>query len=964
MSSTRPLAATQSQPRIWIAFAAVLSLVATMLAWQFASSTEAKAAPITESFAGATPSSAAWIRLGDACLTDAASGAWQCVRDADPAASNTSRGYGTPAAGNNGTGFLQLTDNRINTNGGAVYNTPIAASQGLAIEFTQYQYGPTRNRPDRRPADGIGFFLVDGSVNLTATGPIGGSLGYAYRHGTAPAPGIAGGYVGVGLDTFGNYTNTGHVGGTNCTVDPDEPDNLYGGAGWNTLVNTNARFTNNISVRGPGSGSTGYCLLDRVKLDTIGANGSVADTFSPHVPGSWGTKSLWAGDLTTIPTQAAVQGAGRKIRVHVSPATTAAPNPTVRVAISYDGTTFEQVLSTVIPQALPSTFKFGFSASTGNNTASHLIGDLSIMTPPSANPSTQTHDQGQSASFDLTTLTVAGDGAITTRQLLDGAGNPVASLVVPGQGTWAQTGNTVTFTPLPSFSGPVTPVTYRVTDANGLQATEQLNVIYRPETGDLQKTVEPGATASFPQAELGVAPGSGTISGDGTTPAYQLVHPVSGALVSSYAAANGTWSINSSTGAAQYVANVGYRGPVDPIDYRITDTNGEQATGTLSIIMGPGAENETKNGNLGDPVSFDPIGDLTQAGSDPTLTITLVTPDSGSPNTKTVPGQGVWTLVPGTGVITFTPEAGFTGNPTPIDYRVTDGNTLSATGTLTVLYNSPPVAGDQTVRVNPGQPATLNPVIAPGTDPNLTVSLDGSDPGDPTTKTVPGQGVWTVVPGTGVATFTPEPGFTGAPTPITYTVTDGNGLTDQGTLTVLVNEPPVAKDQAKTTPPGTPVTFDPIADLVTPGTSTDLTVTLIDPATGQPATGSSVTVPGEGVWTVDLVTGKITFTPEDGFSGEATIGYRVTDGNTLFDEATLTVTVTASADSGDDGDDTSGTDETDGTDDEETGDESGSGGEDRLPQTGANVTAITVGALGMLMLGAGLVVITRRRFQS
>ncbi|WP_452223841.1 Ig-like domain-containing protein, partial [Lacinutrix chionoecetis] len=39
-----------------------------------------------------------------------------------------------------------------------------------------------------------------------------------------------------------------------------------------------------------------------------------------------------------------------------------------------------------------------------------------------------------------------------------------------------------------------------------------------------------------------------------------------------------------------------------------------------------------------------------------------------------VPGEGTWTVDDTTGAVTFTPEAGFTGDPTPIDYNVEDND--------------------------------------------------------------------------------------------------------------------------------------------------------------------------------------------------------------------------------------------------------------------------------------------------
>ncbi|WP_452223837.1 Ig-like domain-containing protein, partial [Lacinutrix chionoecetis] len=54
-----------------------------------------------------------------------------------------------------------------------------------------------------------------------------------------------------------------------------------------------------------------------------------------------------------------------------------------------------------------------------------------------------------------------------------------------------------------------------------------------------------------------------------------------------------------------------------------------------------------------------------------------------------VPGEGTWTVDDTTGAVTFTPEAGFTGDPTPIDYNVedNDGN-VSNDSTITLDFDA------------------------------------------------------------------------------------------------------------------------------------------------------------------------------------------------------------------------------------------------------------------------------------
>ena len=73
-------------------------------------------------------------------------------------------------------GYLQLTAALNNRAGSVLYNRPIPATAGISMALRQFQYGGTG-------ADGIGFFLVDGATNLTATGANGGSLGYAQKDG-------------------------------------------------------------------------------------------------------------------------------------------------------------------------------------------------------------------------------------------------------------------------------------------------------------------------------------------------------------------------------------------------------------------------------------------------------------------------------------------------------------------------------------------------------------------------------------------------------------------------------------------------------------------------------------------------------------------------------------------------------------------------------------------------------------
>ncbi|MCG8152701.1 hypothetical protein GUY44_19620, partial [Pimelobacter simplex] len=54
--------------------------------------------------------------------------------------------------------------------------------------------------------------------------------------------------------------------------------------------------------------------------------------------------------------------------------------------------------------------------------------------------------------------------------LLDGAGNPVSTVSVPGEGVYTVEDGKIVFTPEPDFTGTATPVDYRIADVNGTTA--------------------------------------------------------------------------------------------------------------------------------------------------------------------------------------------------------------------------------------------------------------------------------------------------------------------------------------------------------------------------------------------------------------------------------------------------------------------------------------------------------------
>lgn len=252
-------------------------------------------------------------------------------------------------------GWLQLTPPVGYSAGGVLYNRPLPASWGMQLTFEQIQYGGNG-------ADGIGFFLTDGRVDLTELGGDGGSFGYAPRN---LEQGVAGGYVGVGLDLWGNFWNPAELRGPMC-------DNV---ADWEAAngPDHSLLLPNSVAVRGPGSqGADGrwtedYCLVDSTRLDPA------TQPLGAPAP---------AGPLTATNEVGKV----RLVRVTVGPqAPGATHGPALTVEIDFDGDAGPAGFTTVIdvPQlddVAPPTYKFGLMAATGGLFNTHLVRNLEVST--------------------------------------------------------------------------------------------------------------------------------------------------------------------------------------------------------------------------------------------------------------------------------------------------------------------------------------------------------------------------------------------------------------------------------------------------------------------------------------------------------------------------------------------------------------------------------------------------------
>jgi MSHA biogenesis protein MshQ len=150
---------------------------------------------------------------------------------------SNSRGSFTPAIVSH---RLQVTQAEPNQATSSTYQRLFSAKDNfVTIEFDHYAY-------DGSGADGIAFVLSD-SVITPQAGAYGGPLGYGAR---STVDGFAGGWLGFGIDEFGNFSTEGG---------PSGP----------------GRRRQSVAVRGSGSGTTGYPYLHGSCSDgTTNTNGS------------------------------------------------------------------------------------------------------------------------------------------------------------------------------------------------------------------------------------------------------------------------------------------------------------------------------------------------------------------------------------------------------------------------------------------------------------------------------------------------------------------------------------------------------------------------------------------------------------------------------------------------------------------------------------------------------------------
>ncbi|MDF3077645.1 MAG: tandem-95 repeat protein [Sphingobacteriaceae bacterium] len=433
-----------------------------------------------------------------------------------------------------GNGYLRLTNNNRNQTGFVYSNVLIPSTSGLKIEFEYFTYGGSR-------ADGIAFFLFDASTANFNIGGFGGSLGYAQINLTNPVtPGVSNGYLGVGIDEYGNFSN------------PIE--GRQGGTGF---------FPQSVTLRGKGNGAAltpdNYKFLTSKEVLPLGFN--------------------MTGGTVRHPLQSDPEY--RKAFIDMKPNPLGGYNISVRIMTGgATPVTYTVIDNYYYPEAAPSVLKYGISSSTGDQNNFHEIRNLRINpfvnTPPVAVNDAASTLKNTSKLIDVIANDTDIDGNSTIQR---------TSLVIksnPLHGTLTinpATGN-VLYTPTTGYVGPDS-FTYSIKDAEGAEsntATVSIQVV---------NTIEPQAANDNATTVAGTAVNiditANDTGGDGTLVLSTVV--ISPPL-------HGTTTYDPTTGKVVYTPATGFHGR-DVFTYTIKNSNGLISnTATVSVDVRPVGTND------------------------------------------------------------------------------------------------------------------------------------------------------------------------------------------------------------------------------------------------------------------------------------------------------------------------------------------------------------------------------------
>lgn len=337
---------------------------------------------------------------------------------------------------------------------------------------------------------------------------------------------------------------------------------------------------------------------------------------------------------------------------------------------------------------------------------------------------------------------------------IDGNTLTVTSLTQPANGTAVLNADqTITYTPNLNFTGSNS-FTYSISDGNGGTDTATVSVSVLP-INDPPVAVADSATV----AEEGTV--TIAVAANDTDPENSAL-----TLTAVTQGAHGTVTILTGN-QVRYQPAANYFGP-DSFTYTVRDPGNLTSTGTVNMTVNP----------VNDPPLAGPDNPATDEDTPVTVSVLAndTDVDGGALSVSAVTQGSNGTVTTNGTTVTYTPAAEFSGSDS-FTYNVSDGFGGTATGLVTVTVaavNDGPVANPDSASTREGM-AVVIPVLANDTDP---------DGGTLTVTAVSAPGVLLA---DGTVRYTPGANFTGTAT-FSYTVSDGQGGTATGQVTVAVGE--------------------------------------------------------------------------------------------------------------------------------------------------------------------------------
>ena len=422
-----------------------------------------------------------------------------------------------------------------------------------------------------------------------------------------------------------------------------------------------------------------------------------------------------------------------------------------------------------------------------------------------------------------------------------GAGLSVLSSTATSHGTVSLSpSGSFTYTPDTGFHG-TDSFTYSVEDQYGRDSAGSATV-----TLDVNLPASPQAIADSYTTTAGTTlteTASGGLLADDTGTGI--------AISSNTPPAVGNLTVNSD-GSFAYVPATGASG-IETFSYTIDDAFGRTSTAEVQIDVTPTVEDGSATTPYDTPL-VEPAPGVLGGAVGSGLQITSYTFRSDA-NLSIDPDGG----------FTLTPSASLTGSY-QFSFTAQDSSGLTVGGTFTVGVGAPAAPVAATYGLTTAANTDLDVSAADGVlSQDLGASLTVTGNSHPSDGSVS-------MASDGSFTYIPDDGFSGYDS-FSYTITDAVGQTATGWVDVDVA--PVAVDQTYGT-----------------GFETPITVDLLNRDIGSGLTGGDLltTPTGDGTWS--LSGGSLTFTPADGFAGEATFTYDFTDssgqpatGSVAFDVA-------------------------------------------------------------------------------